>query len=301
MTWRTVATLALHRRRLQAVAKAWRGLLTGVLLLCGMGWSFGTWAQGNAATLQVGVLPNVSARVLLTQYESVQAYLSQRLGLAVAVSTAPDWREFYQRVRRGDYAVVIAAANVARLMERDLGYHPILAFEPRIPAILVAAKGTDAALPALLNGKAVVIANPASLVAFEGQDWLAQRGLEAGRNYQTLRVRGDDSVGSAILRGDAQAGILSMGEFRAHREAIREQLTVLATMAEVAGFIVCVSKELPTAQVEALRAGLLAFGQGTDEGRQFFQRTGFRAITPVSERTLAAMDPFVDRTRKALE
>ena len=186
---------------------------------------------------------------------------------------------------------------------RDLGpgYRPLLAYEPRIPAILIAAKGADSTLNPLISGKTVAFSNPASLVAFEGQGWLSQRGLEAGRNYQTLAVRRDDSVGSAILRGEAAAGILSMGEFRAHPEAVRDQLTVVATMTEVPSFIVATRKDLASAQVDAIRTALLAFSQGSEEGRQFFQRSGFRAISPIADKDLAGLDAFVDRTRKALE
>lgn len=280
----------------QVLTGCWTRVATAVLATL----SFGAWAQAPAP-LELGVLPNVSARVLVTQYEPMQSFLSQRLGRSVAVSTAPDWREFYLRVRKGDYDVVVAAANVARLMERDLGYRPLLAYEPRIPAILIAAKGADSTLNPLISGKTVAFSNPASLVAFEGQGWLSQRGLEAGRNYQTLAVRRDDSVGSAILRGEAAAGILSMGEFRAHPEAVRDQLTVVATMTEVPSFIVATRKDLASAQVDAIRTALLAFSQGSEEGRQFFQRSGFRAISPIADKDLAGLDAFVDRTRKALE
>lgn len=259
------------------------------------------WANAAGNALEVGVLPNVSARVLISQYEPMQSYLTQRLDQTVTVSTAPDWREFYQRVKRGEYQVVIAAANVARLMEVDLGYKPILAYDPKIPALLIAAKGANSNPAALLKGKNIAMANPASLVVFEGINWLSKQGLESGRDFQTSVVRRDDSVGSAVIRGESAAGILSMGEFRGHPEALREQLVIVATMAEVASFVVSVGKEMPSEKVNQLRAALLTFSQNSEDGKQFFQRSGFRAISPVNERELTALDAYVEKTRKALD
>jgi phosphonate transport system substrate-binding protein len=251
--------------------------------------------------LQIGVLPNVSARVLASQYEPMQAYLSQRLKQAVEISTAPDWREFYQRVKRGDYQVVVAAANVARLMEKDLGFKPLLAYEPKIPALLIAPLANTASVARLVQGKSVALANPASLVVFEGLQWLGGKGLDAGRDYQVLQVRRDDSVGGAVLRGEAAAGILSMGEFRAHPDNLRAQLSIVSTMAEVASFLVCVAKDVDAERTAQIRSALLAFAQNSEEGKLFFQRTGFKGIVAVNERDLNGLNLYVDKTRNALE
>lgn len=284
-------------KRVTGRAKLGLGALFFQLLLL----MISPWANAAGNALEVGVLPNVSARVLISQYEPMQSYLTQRLDQTVTVSTAPDWREFYQRVKRGEYQVVIAAANVARLMEVDLGYKPILAYDPKIPALLIAAKGANTNPAALLKGKNIAMANPASLVVFEGVNWLAKLGLESGRDFQMSVVRRDDSVGSAVVRGESAAGILSMGEFRSHPEALREQLMIVTTMAEVASFVVSVGKEMPADKVNQLRAALLTFSQNSEEGKQFFQRSGFRAISPVSERELTALDAYVEKTRKALD
>jgi ABC-type phosphate/phosphonate transport system substrate-binding protein len=125
--------------------------------------------------------------------------------------------------------------------------------------------------------------------------------LESGRDYQTSIVRRDDSVGNAVIMGESAAGILSMGELRNHPEALRNQLTIVTTMTDVAGFVVSVAKEMPADKVSQLRAALLAFSQSSEEGKQFFQRSGFRAISLVNERELTALDVYVDKTRKALE
>ena len=253
---------------------------------------------GDEKSLEIGVLPNVSARQLMIQYEPMQQFLSKALGRKAAFSSAPDWPTFYQRVKQGDYQVVVAASNVARLIEKDLGYRPILAYQPRIPALFVTAAGPTPPLGELLKGTGVGLANPASLVAFEGLRWLEGQNL---RGFKIFRVRGEDSVGNAILRGDAAAGIMSMGEFRSHPAEIRERLKIHTQIKDVPSFIILVAPGLPVAQANQLRAELLIFASQSDEGRQFFERSGFKAIVPVDESELVSLDVFVEATRNALK
>lgn len=254
-----------------------------------------------SGSLEVGVLPNVSARVLMTQYEPLQSHLNKQLGLPVAVSTAPNWREFYQRLKQGQYQVVVVAGNVARLAEKDLGYKPLVSYEPLVPAVFVTKKGVTTPPPALLTGHTLALGNPASLVAFEGARWLDQQGLQPGKHYQTLQVRADDSVGSAIVRGEAAAGIMSMGEFRAHAPEVRDQLSIHTRFAEVTSFVVMASPTLDAAMAERVRKLLLAFDGQVDDARLFFERSGFKAIVPFNPAALQQLDAYVDSTRKLLD
>lgn len=254
-----------------------------------------------AASLEVGVLPNVSARVLMTQYEPMQSHLHKQLGLPVLVSTAPSWREFYQRLKQGQYQLVVVAGNVARLAEKDLGYKPLVSYEPLVPAVFVTKKGVSTQPSVLMNGQKLALGNPASLVAFEGARWLDQQGLQSGKHYQTLQVRADDSVGSAIIRGEAAAGIMSMGEFRAHAPEVREQLSIHTRFAEVTSFVVMASPTLDAAMAERVRKLLLAFDGQVDDGRLFFERSGFKAIVPFNPSALQQLDAYVDSTRKLLD
>ena len=270
-------------------------------VLCGMVATWGSPALATEAGLEVGVLPNVSARVLMSQYEPMQNHLSKNLGLPVQVSTAPNWREFYQRMKQGQYQVVVAAGNVARLAEKDLGYKPLLSYEPQVPALFVTRKGVATPPPALLTGQTLAMANPASLVAFEGLRWLEQQGLVSGKQYQALLVRTDDSVGNTILRGEAVAGLMSMGEFRAHAPEVRDQLAVHTKFADVTSFLVIVSPTLDPALVERLKKLLLGFDGQVDDARLFFERSGFKAIVPLNPVAMKNLDAYVDSTRKQLD
>lgn len=287
------------KNRLTAVPQSLRWLFT-----CLLGGLLSVLALPSVAAepaLEMGVLPNMSARVLMTQYEPMQHYLTTNLGVGVQVSTASNWREFYQRLKQGDYQVAVAAGNVARLAEKDLGYVPLVSYEPQVPALLVTRKGVTTPPLKLLTGSTLAMANPASLVVFEGIRWLEQQGLVAGKQFQTLIVRADDSVGNAILRGEAAAGVMSMGEFKAHPLEVRDQLFIHTQFSEVISFLVIANPKLDPAVADKLKKLLLGFDQREKDGRVFFERSGFKGIGPINPVAMLRLDAYLDKTRALLD
>jgi phosphonate transport system substrate-binding protein len=253
---------------------------------------------GQKQTLSIGVLPNVSARVIATQYEPLQNHFNQKLDKTVALSTAPDWASFYRNAKAEQYDIVVAAAHVGRLMQVDLGFRPIASYQPNIKGLFVTSKLNTEPLAKWIKGSKIAVANPASLLAFESDRWLDQQGFKVDSDYRLAHVRGDDSVGLSILRGDTVAGILSMGELNSHPAALKEQLMIAQIFAEVPSFLVLASKRLTDVAGSGLGKQLAEFSANSAEGRQFEDRTGFRIISQINDKDLKSMDAFVDKTRR---
>lgn len=255
-------------------------------------------ARGDA--LEIGILPNVSARALMNQYQPMREYLARELARPVQVSTAPDWSVFHRRVLDLDYDVAITAAHMARLAQIDGGFAPQLSYVPGIKALLVVASERPVPEAAALKGQVVALSNRQSLVTLRSLQWLADEGLVLDRDFHTIRAPADDSVGNMVLRGDAVAGICSGGEYRVIPEAVRARLRVQRTIAEVASFVVMTGPRLPPAEVRAVRQALLGFAPGSAEGRQFLAATGFDGIGPLADGVMEAMDAYVPATRRLL-
>ncbi len=257
-------------------------------------------AQSQSKPLQVGVLPNVSARVLATQYEPLQVHLGQKIDRQVVVSTAPDWPSFYRNVKADQYDLVVAAVHVARLMQMDLGLRPLANYQPNIKGLFVTAKANaDKGVQGAKDSQ-VAVANPASLLAFEGERWLDRQGLKVNGDYKVLRVRGDDSVGLTLVRGESAAGILSMGEFNAHPAVVRDQLKIVQVFVEVPSFVVMASPRLTPEMAATFAKQLAEFSEASAEGKQFEERTGFKIKGSVNDKDLQAMDVFLDKTRRLI-
>jgi phosphonate transport system substrate-binding protein len=252
-----------------------------------------------ALEIQVGVLPNVSARVILTNYRPFREFLAAELGRAVEVTTAPDFREFHARTMAGGYDLVVTAANLARVAQADARLELIAGYDPPLPALLVMRKDAPVAGVAALRGKALAVANPQSLVVLAGKNWLRAQGLVAETDYRTTWARNEDSLAQLLVSGEAPLAMMSMGEFRTIREDIRQTLDVHAEFARVPNFFVLRGRDMPAERAAALRAAVLRF-PSTELGREFTSLTGVRDIRPVPAADLALVDGTVDETRGLL-
>jgi phosphonate transport system substrate-binding protein len=253
------------------------------------------WAQA----FQVGVLPNLSPRVLLTNYRPLRDYLSDALGIPVEIATAPDFKTFQARTLAGDYDLVVTAANLGRIAQLDAGLTLIAGFEPAIPALLVTLKAAPATSIEALRGKALAVSNPQSMLVLLGKNWLRQRGLSAGTDYEVVWTRNEDSLAQVLTSGSAPLAMMSAGELRAIRPEIAERLAVMDEFAKLPNFLLLQGRAMPSERAAALRTALLAF-PATDLGREFTALTGVRAIRPVPANDLETIDSVVAETREQL-
>ena len=257
------------------------------------------WAQA-ARPLEIGILPNISARVLLALYQPLREYLERVTNRPVQVSTAPNWTTFHQRTLGLEYDIIVTAANLARVAQLDRGYVPLLTYAPNIKGLVAFANNRPIKSVAELKGQTLVLSNPQSLVTLRGMQWLAENGLQRDKDFKTLNTPTDDSVGSVVARGDAIAAMASGGEYRAIPDAIKAQLQVLTTFAEVPGFVVLASPKLPAAEARALKEHLNRFAAQSDEGKAFFAASGFTGMHEPAAGMMESMDAYVEATRRVL-
>jgi phosphonate transport system substrate-binding protein len=256
-------------------------------------------AQRTDSALVIGVVPNVSARLILAAYQPMRMHLERELGRRVEVATAPDFRGFAERALRGEYRVIVTAPNVGRVLQMDAGWEPIAIYEPQIPAILVAGADNPLDAASQLRGRALALANPQSLVALVGLQWLRNQGLQAGTDFSIALAANDDSLGAVLRSGEAPLAVMSMGEFRAKPEEMRKRLRIVTEIARVPGFLVMTAAGMDDTERRRLRGLLLAFPK-TDEGRQFLGLSGFSGIREVADADLRFLDPYVEPTRRGL-
>ncbi|MEQ1516161.1 MAG: PhnD/SsuA/transferrin family substrate-binding protein [Usitatibacteraceae bacterium] len=171
-------------------------------------------AQSAEPPLVVGVLPNVSARVIFANYLPVRSYLERELKRSVEITTAPDFRLFSEATLRGDYHLIVTAANLGRVAQLDGKWEPITIYEPSIPALLVTASDNANGSAEQLRGKTLAVANPQSLVVLRGLQWLREKGLQEGRDFKISFARNDDSPGTLIRFGEAPMAMMSTGDTR---------------------------------------------------------------------------------------
>jgi phosphonate transport system substrate-binding protein len=253
------------------------------------------------SSLKIGVLPHISARTIAHQYAPLQSYLSKTLKSDVSILTTVDWAGFFKNAVASQYDLVIAPAHVARIMQLEAGLQPIAAYHPKIKGVFITEKTQNIDSPKLAKTKIIVMTNPASLIAIEGERWLDKaHGMRRGEDYRGLNIRGDDSVGYAVLRGEASAGMMCLHDFEAYSDAIKNQLRIIETFAEFPNFSILALPSIGQTTQVSLVARLAEFSTNTADGRTFEQLTGFKIGAPSNPNEQASLDNAAKKIRPLL-
>ena len=250
--------------------------------------------------LVVGVLPNIGAAALYAQYEGMRTYLERVGQQKVRIVVPANFKVFFDNAMRGDYDLAVAAPHFARVAQLDRGMVPLGVYEPRINALFLTPIDSAIAGPRDVRGKTVAFANPTSLVAMFGQQWLRQQNLEPGKDYEVKGANSDIGVGRMVLSGDAVAAIMSNGEFRALPQDESSRMKIVETFARMPNFILVAHPRLGSARLARLKSQLKDFLSDKDEGAAFTRATGITGIVEADDAMMRGLDPFVPLTRRAM-
>jgi phosphonate transport system substrate-binding protein len=246
----------------------------------------------------IGVLPNIAPAAIATQYEPLKRYL-ERQNHKVRFVIPANFKAFFDGTMTGEYDIAISAPHLARVAQQDQGLQPLGMYEPRIGALLVTPTEGGIAAVRDITGKAVGFANPQSLVAMYGQQWLRGQGLETGKDFEAKGARTDLGVGRMMLTGEAVAAIMSAGEFRALPPEEAARLRIVETFARIPNFVWMAHPKLDRARAERVRAQMREFFADA-EGGAFTKGTGLTAFVDTTDATMRELDPFVPATRRAM-
>ncbi len=257
-------------------------------------------AATASAELVIGVLPNIAPATLLAQYERLQRFLERSGAQRVKVVVPANFKVFFDSTMRGDYDLAVAAPHFARLAQVDRKFVPVGMYEPRINALLVAPIDSSVQSSKDLRERTIGFANPQSLVAMYGVQWLRQQGLEQGRDYEVKPARTDLGVGRMMLTGETVAAVMSNGEFRALPGDESVRLKVVDVFARIPNFVVVAHPRLGNERIGQLRSQLKAFFADREEGEPFTKATGFAGIVDADDAQLRELDAFSPQTRRAM-
>lgn len=257
-------------------------------------------APAQTSELVIGILPNIAAAQLAPAYEHMRLYLERGGETKVRIVIPANFKAFFDATMNGDYDLAVSAPNLARVAQRDRSMLPLVIYEPRINALFVAPIESTITSARDVRERAVAFANPTSLVALYGQQWLRQQSLEPGKDYEVKAARTDLGVGRMLLGGDAVAAIMSNGEFRALPPEESARLKIVDIFARIPNFIVLAHPRLQRDRAARLKTQLMAFIGDKDDGVAFGQATGISRMADPDEAQLRELDPFTPATRRAM-
>jgi len=245
------------------------------------------WAA-SPAPLRVGLLPTLSAKGLLTNYQPLRVYLERELQRPVELITSPDFKRFQHDTQAGDFDLILTAPHLARLAEMEGTFLAIATYLSTNRPILIVAKNSSVSDVEALRGRNFAIFDALALNVLHARQWLDDRGLMAGRDYRAVLFPSHNSVGFSVQHGQSLMGVVSPAGLKQLPPETLEAIRVFAELPPIPALIWGVHPHMKR-EADALRAVLLRFA-ATPEGRQFYSGNAYKGMRPVTAEELRVLD-----------
>jgi phosphonate transport system substrate-binding protein len=250
---------------------------------------------GNVAlateTVIFGVYPHVSAAQLSPRYFLLRDLVARTLGRPVTLVTATDNHSFTERVRQGEYDLILSAPHLARVAERRDGWQRIAQTGYRTEIVVLAK--ADSELHGLddLRNHSLAIAPTDSFDYPIMSALLAKQGLSLGQEVKPVIAAGFSNMAYALGRGEADAGVTTRRQWAQATASQHSALREIFHSEPLPGLFVMAHPRLGKPAIQALKQALLSF-HDSREGKLYFQRIEHVDFQAIGDDTMRALDPY---------
>lgn len=257
--------------------------------------------NSSAQPLQVGVVPYISARVLVATYEPMRLYLEQVLGRPVKIYTASGFRQFFLNAKNGDYDLIITSGHLARILQKEYQFTPLLRYSTGGSGLIVVALNSPLKTLQDLRGQVIALPDQLSLASIVCMTFLREKGMNPGTDFQPLEVPSFASAILSVQKGTAGAAISAPAALAQMPLDLHESVQAIMNTGEFISQVLLVHPRLGKSEVEQINKALLRFGNESNEGKQFLYSTGFGSIIPATARDMSSLDRYIAETRRLLD
>jgi phosphonate transport system substrate-binding protein len=250
----------------------------------------------NAATddkgeLVLGVFPYLSPNQIVEYFTPLKDHLAKSLGRQVEVRSAPNFAQFVERTRAGEYDVIFTGPHMGRLAEKRDSYRPLA--QTGVPIITVALVKKDSPLKSLGNLQNGTVAVGSKLaMAYQNINLeLRKSGLELGKNVKFLDTATFSNVVEAVIHGEADVGAVGSALWDSASAEQHAKLQEIYRSKPLPGFLLLGHTRNGKATLDKIQASLYDFS-ATPTGKAYFAKSGHIDFRPVDAATMKSMDPF---------
>jgi ABC-type phosphate/phosphonate transport system substrate-binding protein len=250
-------------------------------------------ARGQSATGFVfGMVPYLPVQQLVRLYEPLVAQLERSLSRSGRLASAPDFEQFIERARKGEFDLVGASPHVARLLHREEGFLPLVrATAPLQPLIVVPVESRIQTLEDL-KGTAALVADLSAVHVLIALRFLRDQGLTPGGDIKLVVAGTQRNAVQRMLKGDAAAAVGSASTLGLLPAELATKFRVLSKTPAGLTPMAYLAHPRLKAQIDALSAGLLSLND-TEIGQTFFKAAQHDSYVALTAAKLATADPLV--------
>jgi phosphonate transport system substrate-binding protein len=248
-------------------------------------------ARADSTALRLGIMPFNSTLALIRTHQPLRQHLQQALGRPIEIYTSADYAAFNRDSLAGQYDLLITGPHFG-VMCLDSGYEALAHYKARLQPIFVVARGAGINSYDKLRGKRIGLSNRLSVSSIVGLQWLAEKGMQANKDFMVLEKTTHGAAIAGVAVGDLDAALTTFTPLKQVPEDIRAKVTEIATDISVPHLMTLAHSRLGDTTIDKIRAALVSF-QATPDGQAFFKETGYIGYEPVTQADIKRLKPYV--------
>jgi len=248
-------------------------------------------AVDDKGDLILGVFPYLSPNQIVEYFTPLKDHLEKSLGRQVEIRSAPNFKQFVERTREGEYDVIFTGPHMGRLAENRSGYRPLA--QTGIPIITVALSKKDSTIKSLsdLRDGSFAVGSKLAMHYQNVNLELGKSGLELGKNVRFIDTASFSNVLEAVIRGEADAGAVGSLLWDNAPAEQRAQLQEIYRSKPLPGFLLLGHTRIGEVNLNKIQTSLIGFA-ATPAGKAYFEKTKHIDFRAVDAATMKRMDPF---------
>lgn len=251
-----------------------------------------------APLLKLGIMPFNSALALVKTHQPLRLALEHSLGRPLEVFTEADYTSFVRASLAGNYDLLITGPHFA-VMSIEKGYVPLVHYKAPLQPVFVVRSSSPIMTAEALRGRTVALSSRFSISSIGGMKWLADKGMQAGVDYQIREYPTHGAAVAAVAVGEADAALTTHTPLRQVPKDVSEQVRLLPSDIRIPHLMTLAHERLGKAEIEQVRQALADFAT-SEEGLRFFRETGYLGYERVTDADIRALQPYVSLVRQQM-
>lgn len=247
---------------------------------------------GETVPLRMAVHPYGSTLSLIATHQPLRQYLEAGLGQPIEFYTAPNFDAYVAALLAGEYDIAISPPHFA-VLAMDKGYVPLTRYTAQIEPILVVRTESPFRQAADFRGKTVAMADKSALIRLAMVKWLADNGLQAGRDYRILERPTHSASVAAATMGEADAGLATLQAVKQMPLDVQQQMRALTPGLRLPHLFTLAHRRLGEARIKKIDTLLHAF-PNQPAGREFMEKAGYAGYEDVTRADVQQVRPYAD-------
>lgn len=256
----------------------------------------------NKAAIRLGVIPHLSTKLLLQKYGPLINYLKEELQRPVIINTAPNFRTFIERVKKGEFDIYLTAPTMAAYHEKHNNHWRLAKFSQKIQGAIIVADKSSYEKVADLKGKTVAAPDILAVVTALGEITLKENGILPDKDVNMIYTPSHNNSLQSVAEDKAEGAIVGYNIYRviSSRAKLRQPLRVLEKTRQIPHMMFMSPAHVSELEMEQFKTALLKF-TAKGKGKEFFANIPFINIEAITDEDMKSLEGLLEILEQRLK